>query len=48
MDFNTDKLKNDSIPYLNMQRGNYEWKDETQKEVIFVPDENGQFLRVIC
>jgi len=43
----TSKSKDDSTPYLNMQRGNYEWKDETQKEVIFVPDEKGKFLRVI-
>lgn len=42
--FNTSKLDFDCNTPKNTQRGNYQWKYETQKEVIFVPDENGKFL----
>lgn len=29
---------------MKTERGDYKWKDETQQEVIFVPDEKGRFL----
>lgn len=42
--FNTDKLNIDFNTPANTERGNLRWKDESQQEVIFVPDENGRFL----
>lgn len=45
--FDTSKLKFDSDVSENVRRGNYKRKDEAQKEVIFVPDENGKFLMSI-
>ena len=42
--FNADKLNIDFNTPANTQRGNFRWKDETRKEVIFVPDKNGKFL----
>jgi len=45
--FNTDKLNFDSNTPENTQRGNFQWKYETQREVIWVPNENGKFLMQI-
>lgn len=42
--FDTSKLNFDSDASQNVERGNFQWKDETQEEVIFVPNKNGRFL----
>ena len=42
--FDTSKLKFDSDALKNVQYGNYQWKDKSQEEVIWVPNENGKFL----
>lgn len=42
--FNKDKLNVRSSDFKNTQRGNYQWKDKSQEEVIWVPNKNGRFL----
>lgn len=45
--FDISKLNFDSDDLKNVQRGNYQWKDKSQEEVIFVLNENGKFLMQI-
>jgi hypothetical protein len=42
-DLNKLNLDNNQNPQ-NTQRGDFQWKDESRNQVIFVPNENGRFL----
>ena len=43
----TSKLNFDSENHGKTECGNYQWKDKSQEEVIWVPNENGKFLMQI-